>query len=139
MRGTQLGQSTVCDPRFQKATEKVPSDTRRPDLSLCPTMHATRDGEWLPAEDLLAHARQRLTGCSPAETVADPGECLADMNQDIVLDLSGVNHLDASALQVLMAIGREQRLRGHKMWLLNSSAELKEWFGYAGALGLLDT
>jgi anti-anti-sigma factor len=57
--------------------------------------------------------------------------------RDLVLDLSGVDHLDASALQVLLAIRAEEQQRGGCLQLVNPSVSLRRWFDYAGAASLL--
>jgi anti-anti-sigma regulatory factor len=46
-------------------------------------------------------------------------------------------HLDTSALQILLALDREQRQRGGQLRLENPSASLRRWFDYAGAGALL--
>lgn len=53
---------------------------------------------------------------------------------DITLDLANVDHLDASALQILLALDAEQKQRGHRLRLIRLSAQLQTWFGHAGAL-----
>ena len=52
---------------------------------------------------------------------------------DVMLDLEGVDHLDASALQILLAIGVEQKNRGRTLRLLNTSPGLMQWFEWTGA------
>lgn len=54
----------------------------------------------------------------------------------LVLDLEGLEHLDTSALQVLLAIGAELRRRGGTLQLEHVSASLLQWFAYAGAAEL---
>lgn len=82
-------------------------------------MHAARSGQWMEA------AAIRRWGL----------ESRPDISM-IVLDLEGLEHLDASALQVLLAIGHEQRRHGRDLRLKNVSEGLRRWFDYAGADGL---
>jgi anti-anti-sigma factor len=55
---------------------------------------------------------------------------------DLVLDLDGLEHLDASVLQVLLAMDAEQHRRGGALHLEHVSHRLEQWFGYAGAAEL---
>jgi len=84
------------------------------------SIHVERSGEWMPAEELREAALAAL--CE---------------EHDIVLDLSGIDHLDASALQVLLALHRVQAERGRTLELHHASASLHEWFSYAGAAAQL--
>jgi len=87
-------------------------------------MEVERSGTWMPADEL----RQ-------AALVA-----LANGN-DIDLNLDKIEDLDASALQVLLSLDREQKRRGQRLRLINASARLLQWFEYAGVadcFGLCD-
>ena len=53
--------------------------------------------------------------------------------KDIVLNLDGVDHLDASLLQILLALNAEQTKQGCNLRLLNASQLLQQWFEYSGA------
>jgi anti-anti-sigma factor len=75
----------------------------------------TREGEWLPPEELLAIAR------SASETEGN-----------LIVDLEGVDHLDASALQILLALAAERKKRGKGLRLAKASVALSRWFEYAG-------
>jgi anti-anti-sigma factor len=59
-------------------------------------------------------------------------EALAE-GKDILLDLDQVNHLDASLLQILLALNVEQTKRGRDLQLANASQLLRQWFEFAGA------
>jgi anti-anti-sigma factor len=76
---------------------------------------AAREGDWLPPEEFRSVAR------SAAE---------ADCN--VVLNLEGIDHLDASALQILLALAAEQKKRSKTLRLANASLALSRWFEYAG-------
>ena len=56
---------------------------------------------------------------------------------DIALNLHGVDHLDAGALQVLLALDAEQRKRQRNLQLTNASSHLRQWFQFAGAVDLI--
>jgi anti-anti-sigma regulatory factor len=55
---------------------------------------------------------------------------------DLTLNLANLDHLDASALQILLALDREQKRNGRRLELDNLLPALREWFGYAGAAEL---
>lgn len=75
----------------------------------------TREGEWLPPEELRAIALSAV-----------------DTSGDLTLNLEGVEHLDASALQILLALAAERKKRGQGLRLANASMALSHWFEYAG-------
>jgi ABC-type transporter Mla MlaB component len=70
----------------------------------------------MPAEELRAAALEALS-----------------QDRDVELNLGEVDHLDASALQILLALDREQKQRGHRLEVEQVSAHMREWFAYAGA------
>jgi anti-anti-sigma factor len=74
-----------------------------------------RAGDWMPAEELRKTA------------LAASGE-----NKDVTVNLGKVDHLDASALQILLALDAEQKRRGHNLQLANASPHLRQWLEYAG-------
>ena len=74
-----------------------------------------RSGDWMPAEEL------RTTALSAS------GE-----SKDVTVNLGKVDHLDASALQILLALDAEQKRQGRHLQLANASAHLRQWFEYAG-------
>lgn len=80
------------------------------------SIQVERSGEWMPAEELREAALEAL--CE---------------ERDIVLDMANIGHLDASALQILLALHRAQALRGRTLALHHASPSLMEWFSYAGA------
>jgi anti-anti-sigma factor len=75
----------------------------------------TREGEWLPPEELRSLA-------------------LSSVNTDgnLTVNLEGVEYLDASALQILLALAAERKKRGQALRLANASPALSHWFEYAG-------
>ena len=75
----------------------------------------TRDGEWLPPEELRAIALSAV-----------------DTDGNLTVNLEGVEHLDASALQMLLALAAERKKRGKGLRLANASLALSRWFEYAG-------
>ncbi|HXP08092.1 MAG TPA: STAS domain-containing protein [Acidobacteriaceae bacterium] len=75
----------------------------------------TRDGDWLPSDEFCAAARSA-----------------AQVEGDLTINLQGVDHLDASALQILLALAVERKKRGRGLYLANASTSLSHWFEYAG-------
>ena len=75
----------------------------------------TREGEWLPPEELRAIALSAV-----------------DTDGSLTVNLEGVEHLDASALQMLLALAAERKKRGKGLRLANVSLALSRWFEYAG-------
>jgi anti-anti-sigma factor len=78
-------------------------------------VNPTRSGEWLPGDEL----RQKALEAAHTRT-------------DVTLDLADVDHLDASALQILLALDRDRREKGLTLHLTNASPLLRQWFEYAG-------
>lgn len=77
-----------------------------------------RSGDWLPAEELQQAALAALL----------PGK-------DVILNLDGVDHLDASALQILLALHAAQKKQGGNVQLVKASRRLRKWFDIAGVDG----
>ncbi len=79
-----------------------------------------RSGEWLAGDEFLE------------QILAAVGR-----GDDVNIDLEGADHLDASSLQIMLALAAEQRKQGHKLRLTSASAALSEWFNHAGATDYL--
>lgn len=77
-------------------------------------------GEWLDPEQL--HGKS-LAAAATAE--------------DVSIDLEGLDYLDGSSLQILLALASAQKQEGRSLHLLHPSAQLRQWFDYAGAPHLL--
>jgi anti-anti-sigma regulatory factor len=75
-----------------------------------------RGGDWMPAEEL----------CAAALAAVEAGN-------DLTINLDRIEHLDASALQILLALDAEQKKRGRGLELADASPHLRQWFDYAGA------
>jgi anti-anti-sigma factor len=75
----------------------------------------TREGEWLPPEELRALALSSV-----------------NTEGDLTVNLAGVEYLDACALQILLALAAERREHGQALRLANASPALSHWFEYAG-------
>jgi anti-anti-sigma factor len=86
------------------------------------SMSLFRSGEWLPPEELHANAL-----------------AAAQAATDITLDLSEVDHLDARALQILLALAHDRQEKGRALHLVNASPVLRQWFEYAGTSSYLST
>ncbi len=78
-----------------------------------------RDGDWLAADEF-------REACAQA----------ADGRIDVHIDLEGLEHLDASALQILLALRVKQQRNDRRLSLINPSASLLRWFEFAGAARL---
>jgi anti-anti-sigma factor len=75
----------------------------------------TREGEWLAPEELRAIALSAV-----------------DTDGTLTVNVDGVEHLDASALQVLLALAAERKKGGKGLRLANVSLTLSRWFEFAG-------
>jgi len=83
-------------------------------------IEANRSGEWLGVDEL------RAAGLA---AIAE--------GRDVTVNLSQVDYLDASALQLLLALGREQKKLERQLHLTSASAHLRQWFEWAGAVEML--
>ena len=75
-----------------------------------------RCGEWMPSEELRDIAMTALAAST-----------------DIRVNVERIDHLDASAMQILLAIEAKQKNSGQLLELVNSSPKLREWFEISGA------
>ncbi|HVT99209.1 MAG TPA: STAS domain-containing protein [Acidobacteriaceae bacterium] len=82
-------------------------------------LHPERSGQWMEASALRQWALEQLNCDEPA--------------RELVIDLEGLEHLDASALQVLLALRAEQVRRGGVLRFEHASPGLRPWFVWAGA------
>jgi len=85
------------------------------------SINAAQSGEWMPADEFQQAAL-----------------AVVQNNSDVTLNLANLEHLDASALQILLALDREQRSREREFEVTHLSPSLRQWFGYAGAEDLLN-
>jgi anti-anti-sigma regulatory factor len=56
---------------------------------------------------------------------------------DVTLDLATVDHLEASTLQIFLALAENQKKKGLHLHLVNASPLLRNWFHLAGASAYL--
>lgn len=75
-----------------------------------------RSGDWMPVEELHASA-----------------VAAASTGNDVTLNLDRIDHLDASALQILLALHADLNRRGRSLELAKASPHLRKWFEFAGA------
>lgn len=68
----------------------------------------------------------------PAEELRDAALAVLREDRDVTVNLGKIDHLDASALQILLAFDAEQKKCGRSLQLANASAHLRQWFDYAG-------
>jgi anti-anti-sigma regulatory factor len=85
------------------------------------TIEVERSGDWLPADELRDKSLQLL-----------------DERTGVTLNLDKVDHLDASVLQILLALDIEHKKQGQQLHLEKASPSLRQWFEYAGAAGQFD-
>jgi len=69
----------------------------------------------------------------PAEELREAARQVLAEGKDIALNFHDVNHLDASLLQILLALQAEQTKQQRRVDLLNVSPSLRQWFDYSGA------
>jgi anti-anti-sigma factor len=103
------------DNRSTKARRARPAGLQTEHILEPIYIEAERSGDWMPAEELRTAA------------LAASGE-----SKDVIVNLGKVDHLDASALQILLALDAKQKRQGHHLQLANASAHLRQWFEYAG-------
>lgn len=101
-----------------------PNADEPPEVAVA-TLHPGRSDRWMEPTEMMDAARTFMRTA--------PG----NQPETLVFDLSGLEHLDASALQVLLAIRAEQERRGAKLRMTGVCESLRKWFDYAGASDLL--
>lgn len=98
-------------------TRGVPAKRKVTSRSLPVSIQPVRDGGWLPVEEFYAQIIE-----------------LSTKNVDIVVDLGGVEYLDASSLQMLLALNVAQKAGSCGLAIQHASPGLLCWFEYAGAV-----
>ena len=71
------------------------------------------------------------TGCRPRNS-ATFALSAAGADGHLSVNLQAVDYLDASALQILLALAVERKKRGKGLRLTDTSLALSRWFEYAG-------
>lgn len=121
MRNSAARQHSIARPQSREPARDLPAAASSP--GMC-AIQAVGAGEWIDPAALRAEALQLLS---------DP-----EYNaRDLVVDLEDVHHLDAGALQILVALSMEQHRRGVLLHCSHASSELQHWFGLAGAADLV--
>ena len=119
--------------RFSRMTTERSNTRRRPAKPRSRTVRQTElqakqapaqvvievqeSGEWIAAAEL----KERSLGA-------------LEKGSDLIFNLGNVSHLDASALQILLAVDIEQKKRGGHLELANVSTDLQQWFQHAGSM-----
>jgi anti-anti-sigma factor len=85
----------------------------KPEADTC--IDIERSGEWMLAEEL-----------------RDAAVCALEAGGDLAVNLAKIDFLDASALQILLALDAEQKKRGRHLQLVNVSPDLLQWFDFSG-------
>ncbi len=75
-----------------------------------------RSADWMPADELRGRVLRIL-----------------DEGKHLTFNLDALSHLDASALQILLAAQLESRRLGRDLHLQNVSSDLRQWFELAAA------
>ena len=83
------------------------------------SINAESSRDWMPVEELW-----KATQAAVSE------------GKDVLLNLDKLEYLDASALQILLALNAEQMNQGRQLQLVNASPNLRHWFEYSGAVAL---
>jgi anti-anti-sigma factor len=99
-----------------RKTKETSAPGNEPEPARSVVIEVERSGDWMPAEELREAASAALPG-----------------SNDLTLNLERIDHLDASALQILLALELEQKNRGQQLHLVNASPELRRWFELSGA------
>lgn len=94
---------------------RLPEPQAEPNLEQ-QLIEVERSGDWMPAEELHASA-----------------VAAASSGKNVTLNLDRINHLDASALQILLALDADLKQRGRNLKLAKASPQLLKWFEFAGA------
>lgn len=123
-----------------ESSSPTPAKNRQQAEAAGAVLHLARSGQWMDPREMVDQAMERMNSASDANPDAKSGAhsgAHAGAKVELIFDVGGLEHLDASALQVLLAIRAEQRQRGGCLRLVNASGHLKQWFEYAGAAELL--
>ena len=72
----------------------------------------------------------------PPEDLREAALVASSASGDVAVNLQGIDHLDASALQVLLALDAAEKTRNHNLLLTNVSPLLRQWFDFAGVVDL---
>jgi len=107
--------------RSAKATKAHIEGLQAEEIQVQTVIEIDRAGEWMPAEELKDAALNVLSE-----------------GKDVTFNLGKVDHLNASVLQVLLALDMEHKKQGRQLHLENASPSLRQWFAYAGAAGQFD-
>lgn len=75
---------------------------------------------------------ERAGNWVPAEEFREAAQVALEAGGDVALNLDRVDHLDGSALQVLLALETELKNHGRSLQLENASPQLRQWFDLAG-------
>lgn len=71
----------------------------------------------------------------PAEELHQAALAASLQGKGVILNLDRVDHLDASALQILLALHAAESKRGENLQLVKASPRLRKWFEFAGVDG----
>jgi anti-anti-sigma regulatory factor len=80
------------------------------------SIEVERSGDWMPVEEFRAAAL-----------------AASRSGNNMTVNLDRIDHLDASSLQILLALDVEQKKQGATLQLAKPSPHLRHWFEFAGA------
>jgi anti-anti-sigma regulatory factor len=101
----------VAKPRRPRTSQSPLNGSSQPHI-----MYVERSGEWMPADELREAALAALLH-----------------GRDVTIDVDRIDHLDASALQILLALDSELKRRKQNLHIEKVSPQLFKWFQFAGA------
>lgn len=104
--------------RPERSAKARPAHSALPPVESNPeprVIRVERSGDWMPADELRESALVALS-----------------RGKGLTLDLDGIEYLDASALQILLAVESETEKCGQSLRLVKTSAHLRKWFELAG-------
>lgn len=100
--------------RSKTVRETEPQTKKTPSHA---AIEVQESGEWIAAAELKERSLEALKE-----------------SKDLIFNLGNISHLDASALQILLAVDIEQKKQGRQLHLANVSADLRQWFQHAGSI-----
>jgi anti-anti-sigma regulatory factor len=107
----QARQEEDIKPRRSRTSQSPVNASSQPFI-----MHVERSGEWMSADELREAALAALLH-----------------GDDVTIDVDRIDHLDASALQILLALDSELKRRKQNIHIEKASPQLLKWFQFAGA------
>jgi anti-anti-sigma factor len=112
---TACPEETITSTSNAKVKKPRAVRAKRPQTATRVVIDVERSGDWMPVDDMMKTALSAL-----------------EQEKELTLNLNNIDHLDASALQVLLALDMEEKNRGRHLQIVNASQRLRQWFEYSG-------